>query len=185
MNADASRQQLSPRKAFLKVYTRFEECNLIASVVVAAEAHLAQGATVELRLLQSGEEVLQRRTIRRLLPGTRREVVFPLDEIKSGCCVIRATLTDRHGRTLEAHVLQEKAPPPTDWLGSAEGITRKVPAPWTPLKTRRRSAHSAVGSVRQSRHHNLCWQNAEESVARRGANLRLMDGGAPCGRGGP
>ena len=128
----------APRKVLLRVYTRFEERSVIAGVAVAGEPHVAVGGSVQLEMFHYHlNKVLYRRTIRRLLPGGRQEVVFPLSGIPSGSIWFRGTLTDRHGRKFEAEIIQDKAAPGAWWFGSREGISRKVPAPWTPLKTRK------------------------------------------------
>ena len=131
--------EVSPRAVSLRVYTRFEQGKVIASVAVVGEAEVADGASVELQLLQpslSGEKVLQRRRIKQLLPGGRNEVVFSVSGLRSGCCVLHAELTDRNGQKLETRMIQDAQPPFAEWLGSREGISRKAPPPWTPLKTR-------------------------------------------------
>ncbi|MBI4028420.1 MAG: hypothetical protein HY360_25770 [Verrucomicrobia bacterium] len=133
-----SNHRISPRKIPLRVYTRFEKRNLVATVAPAGEAHLGQGASVELQLFRYPSEKVQlRRRIRSLRPGAKQDVVLPLAGIPSGACLLRAVLTDRHGEKFPTEILQDKAPPPTWWLGSGEGVSRKAPAPWAPLKTRK------------------------------------------------
>lgn len=139
-------QQTSPRKVQVLVQTSFQKRSLTASVALIGDAHLAKaGATVELELYHYySDKVLQRRKIRSLLPGFSSKVDFPLENVDHGVCWFRATVTDRHGHSMPAQVIQEKAPPKTPWLGSKEGVSRRVPAPWTPLKTSRTKGQVSV-----------------------------------------
>ena len=133
---ERSDRTLSPRKIQLKVRSRFANGKLRAAVAVVGEPDIAQGASVELELFHYhlGETVFRRR-IRGLLPGFSREVTFPIGPLVSGNSWFRASLTDRHGRTLDADVIQDKARPAPWWLGSRKGTSRKVPEPFTPLET--------------------------------------------------
>ena len=124
-------QVASPRKVALRLATRFEDGNVIVRVSVIGETHLAAGASVELRMrTRRGGHVVLTRTIKRLLPIERSEVAIPLGKTPWGCCWFDADLIDRLGVRHEAEVLQDQAKPDAEWLGTADGISRKVPAPY-------------------------------------------------------
>ena len=132
-------KEVSPRPITLKVYTRFEKSKVFARVAPVGEAHIADGATVELQLVhESTGKIFRHRRIRNLLQRGQREVAFPLPAVKSlGSSSFQAVVTDRHGTRLPARVLHDKAPASAPWLGTAQGTTREVPAPWVPLESRR------------------------------------------------
>ena len=150
-------QVASPRKVALRLATRFEDGNVIVRVSVIGETHLAAGASVELRMrTRRGGHVVLTRTIKRLLPIERSEVAIPLGKTPWGCCWFDADLIDRLGVRHEAEVLQDQAKPDAEWLGTADGISRKVPAPWTPVKTSQAGGGVAVE----------CWGRRYEFDAR-------------------
>ena len=122
----------SDRAVTVIVYTRYEYRKVHARVHLLGETHLATGGRVELVLFsqRSGED-RERRVIRRI---GREEVCFDTSGIPSGCCDFRATFISREGVRFATRTLLDKWPGPFPWLGSREGITRKVRAPWTPLE---------------------------------------------------
>jgi len=121
----------------LRAYTRSDGHRLFVRVVAVGDPFLADGASVELRLYQHAtRRVVGRRVIRRLL-GDAQEVSFSLERLAEGCCELRATLRDRHGRRMPARVLHDRLPGDASWLGAPDGIDRAVPAPWTPVAVRR------------------------------------------------
>ena len=139
-------QSLSPRKVTLRVSTRFEQRKVTASVAVVGEAHLADGASVELEMVSSrANKVVHTRTIKRLLRGARGLASFPMGNVPSGCCSFRAVLIDRFGVRHPTDILQDKwSGDDYPWLGTADGVTRKVPAPWTAVETRTTRGGMAV-----------------------------------------
>ena len=133
-------QKLMPRRVQLKLHTRFEGQKLFLTAAVMGEPSIAQGGSIELELFNWNEnKVMHRRKVRHLLPGFKKKWVLSMDRIPSGNCWFRGVLTDRHGLQSELEIIQDKAVKPPWWLGSAAGITQKVPAPWTPVKTATRS----------------------------------------------
>ena len=135
----------APRKIQVQVYTRFGTRDVTVRLGIPGDPHVARGGTLELRLVkESSGKVMARRKIRRLLPGFRQEITFSTAGIPSGCCAFAATFVDRYGTPYETEVLQDKQGGNAPWLGSAEGITRAVPAPWTPLEVRRRAGSLEV-----------------------------------------
>ena len=125
--------ETNPRRVTVMVYTRYEYRKVHARVHLLGETHLAGGGRVELVLFsQRSREDQQRRVIRGI---GREEVSFDTGEIPSGCCDFRATFISREGFPFATRTLLDKWPGPFPWLGSREGITRKVRAPWTPLET--------------------------------------------------
>ena len=113
------------------IYTRYEYRKVYARVHMLGETHLAQGGKVELVLYstRSGET----RETRVVSNIGHDEVAFDTGDIPSGCCDFRATFIDRSGTRFTTRTLQDKWPGDLPWLGSREGITRRVPGPWTPL----------------------------------------------------
>ena len=129
-------RKLSARRLRLLVYTRYRQRTVYAEVVVLGEVHAADGATVELQLIWSRtNEVVGEKTLSRLLSRQRTEVQFDIGDVGSGMCFYRATLIDRYGIRVPMEVLHEKSRGRTAWLGTRTGISRKVPAPWTPLQS--------------------------------------------------
>lgn len=137
----------SPRIVTVRTHQRLTARALFVSVSIAGEPHVAQGGSVELQLCdgdtgavdgqwRAPQRPVMRRRIRRLLPGARREVCFPLDKIPlgSGAWWIKARFIDRHGRECLTQTLQDSLDSRPEGLGSTEGITRRVPSPWTPLQ---------------------------------------------------
>lgn len=142
----------SPRRVVVRTHQRLTKRNLFVSVSIAGEPHVAQGGSVELLLCEGDtggvdgqwkapQKAIMRRRIRRLLPGARREVAFPLARIPlgSGAWWVKALFTDRHGRSCHTETLQDKLESLPAEVGSAEGVTRAVPAPWTPLRVEKRA----------------------------------------------
>ena len=131
-----TRSPSGPRKVQVLVQTHFQKRSVTARVALIGDGHFAGGASVELALYQYvTDKIVGRRTIRSLLPGLRSEVTFDLKQTGHGVCWFQATVTDRNGQSFPAEVIQEQAPAKTAWLGTKKGISRRVPAPWTPLKT--------------------------------------------------
>lgn len=132
-----SQGEESVRRIAVRVYTRYEGRKIHARVHVVGETHVAQGGKVELVLYQQrSREVFGRRDIR-VGRGPAKEVSFDTGRIPYGCCAFRATFIDRHGHAFETEVLYDRSPGPVPWLGSAEGVSRRVPRPWTPLQSHR------------------------------------------------
>ena len=138
----------SPREVLVRLYTRTDEKNFHVRAAVAGEAHIAQGGRLELQLVEadtgaiggqpaSSQKTVMRRTIRRLLPAASEEAAFPHSQIPKGSWCVRPVFIDRHGLRCHTEVVQDKLREPTPWFGSDEGVSRDVPAPWTPLKTSR------------------------------------------------
>ena len=148
----------SPRQVAVRLYTRFDEQNCFVSAAMIGDVHVAVGAKLRIELVtgdtggiegqwRGNARAVMRRTIRRLLPGTGWEVAFPLCRIPHGAWCFRPTFIDRHGRACETLVIQTRLPEKPEWLGSAAGVTRDVPPPWTPLLT----------SGEAGRFHVACW----------------------------
>lgn len=133
----------SDRAVTVMVYTRYEYRQVHARVHLLGETHLAAGGRVELVLFsQRSKEDRERRVIRGI---GREEVSFDTSGIPSGCCDFRATFISREGVRFATRTLLDKWPGDFPWLGSREGITRKVRAPWTPLEVSASPKGLAVG----------------------------------------
>lgn len=127
---------VSPRTVTLRIYTRYDERTVYARPVLVGDAHLADGAIVELRLVSERTgKVVRRRTVRHLL-SRPSEVSFSMRGVISGCCSFQASVTDRHGRKFRARVILDRSPGAPVWLGSGTGVCRQVPSPWTPVHAR-------------------------------------------------
>ena len=148
-------EKRSPREVLTRVYARAEKDSLIAAVAVAGEPHIVRGGKVELQIVRGDTAGIEgqiagsqtpvlRRTIRRLLPAGRTEVSFPLAKIPLGDWCIRAVFTDRHGRRCPTRVVQHRLADRPEWFGSAEGTSRTVPPPWTPLRSAARRGGFSV-----------------------------------------
>ena len=125
---------ISPRRITLRVYARYETRKVHARVHVVGETHITQDGKVELALYQQrSRKIVGRKTIRSIGSGRMKEVSFNTRNIPSGCCAFRATFIDRYGTRFDTAVLHDKLPGRIPWLGSAEGVRRNVPKPWTPL----------------------------------------------------
>lgn len=135
----------SPGIVGLRLYTRRGERSYFVSAAAIGDVHVARGAKVRIDLAegdtgavggQAGAEApaVMTRTIRRLLPGGKDEVAFPLSRFPRGSWCFRAQVIDRFGRHCPTRVLQIQQRPQPPWFGSDEAVTRGVPAPWTPLK---------------------------------------------------
>jgi len=132
----------SPRSITVQVYTRYEARRVHARPQVVGERHVARGGRLELQLYSTRSGDLQAtRTVRDI--GVE-EVVFDTRQVPSGCCAFRATFIDRHGTRFQTDVLQDKTPGRFDWFGSREGVSRRVSAPFTPLKVTRQSGELTV-----------------------------------------
>lgn len=148
----------SPRQVALRLYTRFDERHCYVSAAMIGDVHVALGAKLRVELVtgdtggiegqwRGSAKSVMRRTIRRLLPGAAHEVAFPLSKIPHGAWCFRPTFVDRHGQTCGTRVIQTRLPEKPEWLGSATGVSRDVPPPWPPLRTRCESG----------RIHVACW----------------------------
>jgi len=132
------KNELAPRTVQLHVYARYRQRTLYARVTVIGEAYVADGATMELELVRERTgEVVGTRRIPDLLRAGRKEVTFSVGRVEAGTCSFRAVLIDRHGTRMPVRVLQEKSRGNVPWLGCDTGVTREVPAPWTPMRSRR------------------------------------------------
>jgi len=121
----------SPRTVTVHVYTRYEARRVHARPHVLGEAHDLRGGRLELELYSTrGGQVHARRTVRHL---GREEVTFDTRDVPFGCCAFRARFVDRSGLRWHTHVIQDRLPADYPWLGSDEGVSRRVPRPWTPL----------------------------------------------------
>ncbi|HCR19788.1 MAG TPA: hypothetical protein DIU35_20115 [Candidatus Latescibacteria bacterium] len=137
--------QPSTRTITVRVYTRYQTRKVYARIHVVGETHILNGSKVELRLRsQRSGEIQERRLIK--LPSSDA-VAFDTRDIVSGCCVFEATLIDRHGVHFTTDVIHDKSRGKIPWLGSQEGVTSKVPKPWTPVKV----------TKRKSQLHVSCW----------------------------
>ena len=127
----SSAAETSVRAVTVMIYTRYEYRKVYARVHLLGETHLAPGGKVELVLYstRSGET----RETKDVEAVGCDEVAFDTGEIPSGCCDFKATFIDRFGTRFTTRTLQDKWPGDFPWLGSREGITRRVPGPWTPL----------------------------------------------------
>ena len=127
----SSAAETSVRAVTVMIYTRYEYRKVYARVHLLGETHLAPGGKVELVLYstRSGET----RETKDVEAVGCDEVAFDTGEIPSGCCDFKATFVDRFGTRFATRTLQDKWPGDLPWLGSREGITRRVPGPWTPL----------------------------------------------------
>ena len=141
----ASPKDRSPRKVLVRLYTRMDKKDLYVGAAIGGETHIAQGGRVELDMVKADtgavggqpagpQEVVARRTIRKLLPGAKQEVAFPLSRIPRSSWCLRPTFIDRHGRRCRTEVVQDKRRKDMPWFGSDTGISRDVSAPWTPLE---------------------------------------------------
>ena len=139
------KNELAPRTVQLHVYARFRERTVYAKVAVIGEAYVADGAAVELALVwERTGEVIGTRRIPDLLRKGRKEVTFSIGRVGSGNCSFQAVLIDRHGTRMPVRVLQEKSRGNIPWLGCDTGVSREVPAPWTPMRSRRTQAGAGL-----------------------------------------
>jgi len=164
------KEENAPRRIAVRVHTRHEGQTLKASVGVVGEPDIAQGGSVELALFHYHlGKIIYRRKIRRLLPSFSEEVSFPMGPIASGNSWFYATFTDRYGQKFKADVIQDQASSKTWWLGSREGVSRKVLAPWTPLETR--SSGRRVSVSCWGREYEFSGASFIKSVRSAGASL--------------
>jgi hypothetical protein len=134
--------QPSTRTITVRVYTRYQTRKVHARLHVVGETHILKGGKVELGLRsQRSGEVQESRIIK--LPSSG-EVTFDTRDIVSGCCVFEATFIDRHGVHFTTEVIHDKSRGKVPWLGSQEGVSSKVPKPWTPIKVTQKKTHLDV-----------------------------------------
>ena len=131
-----------PRSIAVQVYTRYEARRIYARPHLVGERHVASGGRLELQLYSTRSGDLQATRVVRNI-GVE-EVAFDTRHVPFGCCAFRATFVDRHGTRFHTNVLQDKMPGRFDWMGSREGISRRVPAPFKPLKVTHRSGELTV-----------------------------------------
>ena len=137
----------SPRKVTLRLYTHVKNQRLFVRVALAGETHPALGGKALLEIVRGDtgniegqwvgpQKALMRRTVRKLLPGASETAVFPVSKLPQGDWCVRATFIDRLGRRCHTETVQDRFLDPPEWFGSPEGVSRRVPAPWTKLEVR-------------------------------------------------
>jgi hypothetical protein len=132
----------SPREIKVQVYTRYAPRKVYARPHLIGETHIARGAHLELELYSTRSGDVQ--AVQTIKSIGSEEVAFDTRDVPFGCCAFRATFIDRHGTRFHTEVLQDKSPGDFDWFGSQEGVSRRVPRPWTPMKVSRRTGEMAV-----------------------------------------
>jgi len=157
----------SPRTVTVHVLTRYEARRVRARAHVLGEVFDTQGGRVELYLYSTrSRQVHARRTIRRL---GREEVTFDTRRVPFGCCAFEASFIDRHGSRWRTQVIQDSLPGAFPWLGSSEGVSRRVPPPWIPLEV---SQHNRVTTVScWGREYTFAGKNLVSTVAAADADL--------------
>ena len=131
-----------PRAIAVQVYTRYEARRVYARPQLVGERHVAAGGRLELELYSTRSGELQATRVVRDIG--LEEVAFDTRGVAFGCCAFRATFIDRHGTRFHTDILQDKTPGRFDWMGSRAGLSRRVPAPFTPLKLTRRAGELSV-----------------------------------------
>ncbi|NPV47029.1 MAG: hypothetical protein HPY69_08715 [Armatimonadetes bacterium] len=90
-------------------------------------------STVGLQVVADGQAVVER-TIEPPADGGPARVTLPADELLAGTFQVRVTA--RNNQSGKAFTAERTLADPLrpEWLGTKEGLTDAVPAPWTPLQ---------------------------------------------------
>lgn len=120
-----------PVELRVSAYTQRQE--LAVTVALQAGSFPWSDSTVELQLWADGKPVLER-TIERPPDSGAARAILRADEMPAGTFQVRVTARNtQSGQTFTTErTLTDPLRP--EWLGTREGLTEAVPAPWTPLQ---------------------------------------------------
>lgn len=134
-----------PRKALVRLFIGYEGAHVRVRPVFVGDTFAAIGGTIELDLISLRDrQTVESRSVRNVGLEPPPELVFDVERAPWGCCAFRARFVDRLGTPWPTDVLHDSCAATHAWLGSTEGITRDVPAPWTPLSVERGSGRILV-----------------------------------------
>lgn len=134
-----------PRKALVRLYVSHEDRRILVRPVVVGDAFAAAGGTIELDLISLRDRTtVESRSVGSVGLAPPPELVFSAEKAPWGCCAFRARFIDRRGIPWPTDVLHDACPGDHAWLGTTAGMSRDVPAPWTPLSVERRAGRILV-----------------------------------------
>jgi len=126
-----------PFRISLSPHLFFVAQKVIADLFVRARKPIGEGLSVRVQLLSTGKNVKPLREETKVLTAsTRSEVTFSLANLSPSEYALSATLFGEKGRKLAEETARFIFPKKPWWLGSKEGVSKKVLPPWTPLKAR-------------------------------------------------
>lgn len=134
-----------PRKALVRLFIGYEGSHVRVRPVFVGDTFAAIGGTIELDLISLRDrKTVESRSVRNVGLEPPPELVFDVERAPWGCCAFRARFVDRLGTPWPTDVLHDSCAGTHARLGSTEGISREVPAPWTPLAVERRAGRILV-----------------------------------------
>ena len=91
---------------------------------------------LRVQLLTAAGEMAQEQAVPLPAEGEATEVAFGTQGLKTGAHEVRVVATDPQGAEVGAASATFELPEQPPWLGSQEGITDQILAPWTPVRAR-------------------------------------------------